>query len=73
MHCLINLLFFNIPLLYCYINLKSSIICRHFSGDMYLVFGTSVLLLALLVLECNSAEDFFETLVILSAILLPVK
>ena len=73
MHCLINLLFFNIPLLYCYINLKSSIICRLFSGDMYLVFGTSVLLLALLVLECNSAEDFFETLVILSAILLPVK
>ena len=39
---------------------------------MYLFFGTSISLLAWSFLEC-SAEDFFKTLVILSAILLPIK
>ena len=33
---LTNLLFFDIPLLYCYTNLNSSIICCLPSGDMYL-------------------------------------
>ena len=74
MHCLTNLLFFDIPLLYTTRNL--SIICCLFSGDMYLSFGTSISLLASLLCECF--EDFFgcnfvETLVILSAILLPIK
>ena len=76
MHCLTNLLFFGIPLLYSYINLKSSIIFCLFSGDMYLFFGASNSSLASLFcnsLECNSVEDFFETTVILSAILLPIK
>ena len=64
MHCPINLLFFDIPSLYCYTNLNSSIICCLFSGDMYLVFVASISLLV---------SDIFETLVILSAILLPIK
>ena len=36
MYCLTNLLFFYIPLLYYYINLRSSIIFCLFSGDIYL-------------------------------------
>ena len=50
---------------------------------MYLFFGTSISLLASSIFKCNSVEcnsiergsakDFFEILVILSAILLPIK
>ena len=74
MHHLSNLLYFGIPLLYYYINLNSSIICCLSCGDIYLSFGIS--LLASFddnSFECNSFGDFFETLVILSAILLPLK
>ena len=74
MHHLSNLLFFGIPLLYYYINLNSSISCCLFCGDIYLPFGISLLAS----FECNSFEGnslgkFFETLVILSAVLLPIK
>ena len=61
-------------------NLNSSIICFLSSGDMYLFLGvaistsSSVLLLLYNSFECNSVVDFyFETLLILSAILLPIK
>ena len=37
-HCISNLLFFDIPLSYYYTNLNSSIICCLFSGDMYLYY-----------------------------------
>ena len=37
---LTNLLFFDIPLLYCYTNLNSSIIYCLSSGDMNLIFLT---------------------------------
>ena len=45
---------------------------------MYLLFDSSISLLASSFFECNSVDhssvgDFFETLVILSAILLPIK
>ena len=78
MCCLTNLIFFDIPLLYCYTNLNSSIICYLSFGDMYLLFDSSISLLASSFFECNSVDhssvgDFFETLVILSAILLPIK
>ena len=66
-----NLLFFGIPLLYYYINFNSSIICCLSSGDIYLFFGIGISLLASF--GDNSFENFFETLVILSAILLPIK
>ena len=72
MHCLTNLLFFDIPLLYCYTNLNLSIICWLSSGEMYLFFryiirtGYACFFFIL-------ASEFFETLVILSAILLPIK
>ena len=74
MHCLINLLFLGIPLLYD-TNLKSSISCCLFTGDIYLSFGIFISLLSLskLFFECNSFEDFFETLVNLSPILLPIE
>ena len=71
MHCLTNSLFFDIPLLYYYTSLNSSIICCLFSGDMHLSFGASDSSLASLF--CELVEDFFETRVILSVILLPVK
>ena len=45
-------------------------ICCLFSGDMYLSFGISI---SSSFCECNTLGDFFETLVILSAILLPIK
>ena len=66
-YCLANLLFFDIPLSY-YTNLNSSIICCLSSGDMY-----RFLIVALVSLFGNSLLDFLETLVILSAILLPIK
>ena len=56
--------------MYYYTSLNSSIICRLFSGDIYLSFGISISLLTSSKLFC---EVFFETLVILSAILLPIK
>ena len=71
MHSVTNSLFFDIPLLYYYASLDSSIICSLFSGDMYLSYGVSDSSLASLV--CERVKDFFETLVILSAILLPIK
>ena len=56
LRCLTNLLFFDIPLLCCYTNHKSSITCCLSSGDMYLFFfGTSVSSF------CNSLGEF-ETL-----------
>ena len=64
MYCLINLLFFDVTLLYCYINLNSSIICCLFSRDIYLSVG---------ICDCNPLGDFFEKFLILSAILLPIK
>ena len=71
MHCLANLLLFDILLLYYYTNLNSSIIYCLFSGDVCLSFGISILFLASAFCECISFEDF-EALVILSAILLPI-
>ena len=41
-----------------------------FSGDIYLSFGISI---SCSIFECNSLWNFFETPVILSEILLPVK
>ena len=69
MHHISNLLFFGIPLLYCYINLNLSLICCLSCGDIYLSFGVSLLTL----FECNFFGDFFDVLVILSAFLLPLK
>ena len=67
-HHLSNLLFFGIPLLHYYINLNSSTICCLSCGDICLSFVTSLLAS----FEANSL-DFFETLVILSAILLRIQ
>ena len=75
MYCLTKLLSFDIPLLYYNTNFYSSITCCLFSGDIYLSFGISVSFSS--VFKCNSFEcNFFgdfEALVILSAILLPIK
>ena len=38
MSCLTNLINFDIPLLFCYINLVLSIICCFFYGFMYLLY-----------------------------------
>ena len=65
--CLTNLLFFDIPLLYFFTNLNSSIIWCFFSGDMYPFFGDFISSF------CNSLGYLFETLIILSAILLSIK
>ena len=65
-----NLLFFDIPLLYYYISLNSSISCCLSFGEIYLSFGISLLTS----FDCiSSLCDFFDALVILSAILLPTK
>ena len=80
MYCLTNLLFFDIALLYYYINLSSSIIHCLSLGYIYiyiyiyiyLLFSVSISFLNSFKLfcKCNSFNDFF---VILSAILLPIK
>ena len=57
-------------------------ICCLSSGDVYLFFGASISsccnslecnFIERNSTECNSVGDFLETLVILSAILLPIK
>ena len=64
-----NLLFFGIPLLY-YVSCNSSIIFCLSLGEIYLSFGISLLTSS----DCiSSLCDFFDALVILSAILLPIK
>ena len=72
MHCLKNLLLFDIPLLYCYINLRSSITFYLSSGDTCLSLDISLLSSFVLVSEYFCSE-VFETFVILSAILSPIK
>ena len=67
MYCLANLLFFDIPLLCYYTNLNSSIISCLSSGDIYRSLGIYISFFAL------SSKLVFETLVILSEILLSIK
>ena len=64
-HCLTFLLFFDISLLYYYINLRSSIIFCLFSEDVYLSLGISVSLSIVSEVFCGKS---FEVLVILLAI-----
>ena len=73
MCCLTNLRCFDIPLLHYFTNLNSSIICCLSSGDMYLFLGVALSTSSSVTLFCNSFVDFLERLVILSAILLPIK
>ena len=56
-------------------NVNSSIICFLSSGDMYLFLGITISTSSSFVssLLRNSLAGYFETLVILSAILLPIK
>ena len=61
---LLDFLFFGIPLLY-YVSFNSSIILCLLLGEIYLSFGISLL--------TSSDCDFFDALVILSTILLPIK
>ena len=57
-----------------FINLNSSIICCLSCGDIYLSFGISSLAsFDDNCFEWNSFGDFFEELIILPAILLPIK
>ena len=65
-----NLLFLGIPLLYYYISLNSSITCCLSFGDIYLSFGISLLPS---VGDNFSSRDYLEVLVILSAVLLPIR
>ena len=68
MCCLVNLVFFEILLLYYYINLNSSIICCLPSGDIRHFLGNSISFLALskLFFDCDSFGDFFRWIVLLS-------
>ena len=68
--------FLMLTLIYSYFldtNLNSSIICFLSSGDMYLFLGVALSTATFVSSFGNSFVDFFETLVILSAILLPIK
>ena len=69
---LTNLSFFDIPLLYYYINLRSSIIFCLSSGNIFLSLGISLQCSFVIVAELFSGE-LLETFVILLAILLPNK
>ena len=69
---LTNLSFFDIPLLYCYINLRSSIIFYLSSEDIYISIGISFSCSFVIVSELFGGE-ILESFVILLAILLPVK
>ena len=67
-YCATNILFFDIPLSYYYINLNT-IYCLS-SGDLYLSFGISVLLSTVSRVLCS---EVCETFVILFSILLSIK
>ena len=70
-YCLINLLYFDIPLLYSHTHLSSPIIfCL--SGDICLSLGFYLSLYFVTVSELFCGE-IFEIYVILSAILLPIE
>ena len=71
-YCPRNLSFFEIPLLHCYINLRSSIMFCFFSGDIYLSLGISLSCSFETVFELFCG-DIFETFVILSPVLLAIK
>ena len=71
-YCLTNLLFFDVPLLYYYINLRSSIIFCLSSGDIYLSLGISLSCSFVTVSELFCCK-VFEIFVIRSGILLPIK
>ena len=60
---------FDIPLIYYHTSLNSSIICCLFSGDIYFSLFESSSLLTDYKLFC----EVFQTFVILSAFLLPIK
>ena len=71
-YCATDLLFFDIPLLYYYINLRSSIDSCLFSGDIYLSSGNSLSNLVFSASTVTASKLFcgevFEIFVILSAI-----
>ena len=76
MHRLSSLLFFGIPLLYCYTNLNSSKVCRLSFGEIYLSFGISLLTSFDCISSlCDALVTSFRLgfAVILSEILLPNK
>ena len=66
------LLFFDIPLLHYYINLSSSIIACLSSGDTYLSLGISLSCSFVIVFQLFCGK-VFQTFIIISAILFPVK
>ena len=57
--CLTNLLFFDIQLLYYYINLNVSIICCISFGDTYLSFDISVSLSTVSEVFCGDFLKFY--------------
>ena len=67
---LTSLIFFDIPLLYYYINLRSSTIFCTLSGDIYLSLGISALFSTVSEVFCS---DLFEVFVILLALLLLIN
>ena len=75
---LINLFFFDIPSFYYYINLRSSIIFCLFSGDIYISFFRyfsikSKFSASFITVSELFCDEVIETLLILSALLLPIK
>ena len=77
MKCRTSLLFFDIPLLYYHINLRSSKILCFFSGDVYLSFGISLsnflFSVSLLTVPKLFCAEVLQTFVNLLIILLPTK
>ena len=72
LYYLTSLFFFDVTVLYYYINLRSSIIFWLSSGDIYLSFGISLSCSFVIVSELFYNERL-GTFVILLAILLPIK
>ena len=71
---LTNLLFFGIPLFYCYTNLNLSIICFLFSGDMYLFLGVALFTPTSVSLFCDLFADFFcSTCYLISNFIIPIE
>ena len=71
-YCLKNLLFFDIPLLYYHINLRSSITFSLSSEDIHASLGIYLSCLFVIVSE-SFCREVLDAFVILLAVLLPIK
>ena len=72
-YCLTNSLFFDIPLLYYYVNVRSLGVCYLISWDIHLSLSSPIFCFSFITVPELFCGKVFETFMILSAILFLIK